>query len=184
MSDVEKLEERVAKLAPEDLARFRAWFLELDARAWDRQIEADAKAGKLDKLIGEAIVTLGVEDLQRSIRFYEAALGLPRVPYKPETIAFFDLGGAQLALFPRDALAEDAGVPSMGQGFRGVTIALFVTSSEDVRALLERAIQAGAGLTREAQSTSWGGFSGYFADPDGHLWEIACDSKTYAKEKE
>ena len=130
------------------------------------------------------IVTLGVQDLKRSIRFYEAALGVPRVPYEPETIAFFDLGGAQLALFSRDALAEDAGVASSGEGFRGVTLARFVTSSEDVRALLDRAIQAGATLTREAQPTSWGGFSGYFADPDGHLWEIAYDSKTYAKEKE
>jgi catechol 2,3-dioxygenase-like lactoylglutathione lyase family enzyme len=129
------------------------------------------------------IVTLGVQDLKRSIRFYEAALGLPRVPYEPETIAFFDLGDAQLALFPRDELAEDAGVSSVGEGFRGVTLSRFVTSSGAVRALLDRAIQAGAALTREARPTTWGGFAGYFADPDGHLWEIACDSKAYAKEK-
>jgi hypothetical protein len=131
------------------------------------------------------IVTLGVQDLKRSIRFYEAGLGLSRVPYEPETIAFFDLGNAQLALFPRDALAEDAGVSPLGGGFSGVTLARFMTSSEDVRAraFLERAVQAGATVTRVAQPTSWGGFSGYFADPDGHLWEIACDSKTYAKER-
>ena len=127
------------------------------------------------------IVTLGVQDLKRSNRFYEA-LGLPRVPYESETIAFFDLGDAQLALFPRHALAEDAGVSPSGEGFRGVTLARFVTSSTEVRAFLERAVQAGATLARTAQPTSWGGFSGYFADPDGHLWEIACDSDTYAKE--
>jgi catechol 2,3-dioxygenase-like lactoylglutathione lyase family enzyme len=129
------------------------------------------------------IVTLGVRDLQRSIRFYAAGLGLSRVPYEPETIAFFDLGGTQLALFPRQALAEDAGVPSLGEGFPGVTLARFVDSSEEVRAFLARAVQAGATLTRAAEPTSWGGFSGYFADPDGHLWEIACDSETYAKER-
>ncbi len=129
------------------------------------------------------IVTLGVQDLQRSIRFYEVGIGLLRVPYEAETIAFFDLGDAQLALFPRQALAQDAGVSSLGEGFPGVTIARFVSSSEEVTAFLDRAIRAGATSTRTAQPTSWGGFSGYFADPDGHLWEIACDSKTYAKEQ-
>ncbi len=129
------------------------------------------------------IVTLGVQDLQRSIRFYEAGIGLLRVPYDPETIAFFDLGSAQLALFPRHALAEDAGVSPLGEGFPGVTLARFVSSSQEVAAFLNRAVQAGATLTRAAQPTSWGGFSGYFADPDGYLWEIACDSKTYAKEQ-
>jgi hypothetical protein len=126
---------------------------------------------------------LGVQDLTRSIRFYEAGLGLPRVPYEPETIAFLDLGGAQLALFPRQALAEDAGVSALGEGFRGVTLSRFFGSSEEVGAFLDRAVQAGATLTRAARPTSWGGFAGYFADPDGHLWEIACDSKTYAKER-
>lgn len=128
------------------------------------------------------IVTLGVRDLKRSIRFYEAGLGLPRVPYDPETVAFFNLGGAQLALFPRQALAEDAGVQPAGEGFAGITLARFVASSREVTAFLDRAVQAGARVTRAAGPTSWGGFSGYFADPDGHLWEIACDSKTYARE--
>lgn len=128
------------------------------------------------------IVTLGVQDLSRSIRFYEEGLGLSRVPYQPETIAFFDLGGSQLALFPRPELAEDAGVSSSGEGFRGVTLARFFDSSREVRSFLDRAVLAGATLTRPAEPRSWGGFSGYFADPDGHLWEIACDSKTYARE--
>ena len=129
------------------------------------------------------IVTLGVQDLRRSIRFYEVGTGLVRVPYDPETIAFFDLGGAQLALFPRDELAEDAGVSSAGEGFSRVTLARFVSSSKEVDAFLGRAVDAGATLTKAAQPASWGGYSGYFADPDGHLWEIACDSETYAKER-
>jgi catechol 2,3-dioxygenase-like lactoylglutathione lyase family enzyme len=128
------------------------------------------------------IVTLGVQDLKRSIRFYEAGLAFPRVPYEPETIAFFDLGGAQLGLFPRDALAEDAGVSPAGEGFSGVTLSRFVASSEEVRAFLDRAVRAGGTSIRAARATTWGGFAGYFADPDGHLWEVACDSKTYAKE--
>ena len=128
------------------------------------------------------IVTLGVQDLKRSIRFYEVGIGLLRVPYDPETIAFFDLGGAQLALFPCDELAEDAGVSSAGEGFSRVTLARIVSSSGEVDAFLGRAVGAGATLTKAAQPASWGGYSGYFADPDGHLWEIACDSDTYAKE--
>ncbi len=129
------------------------------------------------------IITLGVQNLDRSIHFYEAGIGLLRVPYDPETIAFFDLGGAQLALFPRQALAEDAGVSPSGEGFSGVTLARFVGSAKEVAELLGRAVEAGATVARAAQPTSWGGYSGYFADPDGHLWEIACDSETYAKER-
>ncbi len=129
------------------------------------------------------IVTLGVQDLKRSIRFYEAGIGFQRVHYEPETIAFFDLGGAQLALFPRNELAEDAGVSGIGEGFRGVSVARFLGSSQEVDAFLERAVQAGATLTRKAHPQPWGGYSGYFADLDGHLWEIGCDSKTYAKER-
>jgi hypothetical protein len=128
-------------------------------------------------------VTLGVQDLKRSIRFYETGIGLPRVPYEPETIAFFDLGGAQLALFPRNELAEDAGVSGIGEGFSGITLARFLDSSQEVAAFLERAVQAGGTLTRKPQPQPWGGYSGYFADLDGHLWEVGCDSKTYAKER-
>ncbi|UCF21137.1 MAG: VOC family protein [Gemmatimonadota bacterium] len=129
------------------------------------------------------IVTLGVRDLKRSIRFYETGIGLQRVPYEPETIAFFDLGGAQLALFPRNELAEDAGVSGIGEGFRGVSLARFLGSSQEVDAFLERAVQAGGTLTRKARPQPWGGYSGYFGDLDGHLWEIGCDSKTYATER-
>jgi catechol 2,3-dioxygenase-like lactoylglutathione lyase family enzyme len=129
------------------------------------------------------IITLGVRDLKRSIHFYETGIGLPRIPYDPETIAFFELGGAQLALFPRGELAEDAGVSGIGEGFPGVSLARFLGSSRDVDAFLERALRAGGTLTRKARPQPWGGYSGYFADPDGHLWEIGCDSETYARER-
>lgn len=131
-----------------------------------------------------SIVTLGVSDLERSIRFYETGLGFVRVQYDSETIAFFDAGGTQLALYPRDLLAEDAGVSASGTGFTGVTLAQNLDSSIAVTAALARAVDAGGTLIKPGQPVFWGGYSGYFADPDGHLWEIACGSERYAKEQE
>jgi len=119
-----------------------------------------------------SIVTLGVEDLERSVRFYRDGLGLPLQP-GGEGIAFFDLQGTRLALYPRVALAEDAMVPADGSGFSGVTLAHNVRSKEAADALLAPAVEAGARLIKEAQDVFWGGYSGYFADPDGHLWEVA-----------
>lgn len=88
------------------------------------------------------IVTLGGQDLKRSIRVYEAGIGLPRVRYEPETVAFFELGGAGLARFPRGELAKDAGVSGAGEGFRGVSLARLLGSSREVDAFLECAVQA------------------------------------------
>jgi uncharacterized glyoxalase superfamily protein PhnB len=79
----------------------------------------------------------------------------------------------RLALYPRQALAEDATVPAEGSGFSGITLAHNVRSREEADTLLHRAVQAGARLVKEAQDAFWGGYSGYFADPDGHLWEVA-----------
>ena len=131
-----------------------------------------------------SMITLGVSDLERSIRFYEAGLGFVRVPFDSETIAFFDLGGPQLALYPRTALAEDVGVSPTGEGFAGITLAQLMNSSAEVSAFLCRAIDGGGTLLKSGQPVFWGGFSGYFADPDGHLWEIACSSDVYSKERE
>ena len=78
-----------------------------------------------------------------------------------------------MALYPRDALAEDAGVSTVGSGFSGVTLAHNVLTRKEVDALLETAVAAGATLIKPAQDTFWGGYSGYFADPEGYLWEIA-----------
>jgi uncharacterized protein len=119
-----------------------------------------------------SMITLGVRDLERSVRFYEAGLGLPRMESPPE-VAFFTLHGSWLALYGRESLAEDAGIPSEGSGFCGFTIAHNVESEAEVDAVMEQALSAGARLIREAQKVFWGGYSGYFADPDGFLWEIA-----------
>ena len=119
-----------------------------------------------------SIITLGVEDLERSVRFYRDGLGLPRQD-GPSGIAFFTMAGAWLALFARDSLAKDAEVAPEGSGFRGFTLAHNVRTKEEVDALLERATGAGGRLVKPAQTASWGGYSGYFSDPDGFLWEVA-----------
>ena len=130
-----------------------------------------------------SIVTLGVRNLDRAIHFYGSSLGFARIPFDSVEIAFFDAGGVQLALYPWNALAEDAKVDAAGHGFSGITLAQNVDSSEQVVALIDRAVAAGGRLIKPPQPVFWGGFSGYFADPDGHLWEIACSSAVYAKEK-
>jgi uncharacterized protein len=130
-----------------------------------------------------SIVTLGVRNLNRAIHFYESSLGFERIPFDSDGIAFFNGGGVQLALYPWKALAEDAQVDAAGHGFSGITLAQNVDSSEEVVVLIDRAVAAGGRLIKPPQPVFWGGFSGYFADPDGHLWEIACGSEEYAKEK-
>jgi catechol 2,3-dioxygenase-like lactoylglutathione lyase family enzyme len=118
------------------------------------------------------LITLGVADLERSVRFYRDGLGLP-MRDGPEGIAFFETGGTWLSLYSREKLAEDATVPDMGSGFRGFTLAHNVATTADVDATLEQAIAAGATLVKPAQKVFWGGYSGYFSDPDGFLWEVA-----------
>lgn len=118
-----------------------------------------------------SLVTLGVADVARSRWFYEA-LGWRASPASQEGIAFFQLGGIGLALFGRAALAEDAGLPP-GQGVGGVALAHNARTRQEVDTILERARAAGAGILRPARDTSWGGYAGYFADPDGHPWEVA-----------
>lgn len=119
-----------------------------------------------------SMITLGVRDMARSVRFYEQGLGLPRMESPPE-VAFFTLNGSWLGLYGREALAEDVGVSAAGSGFAGVTLAHNVDSEAAVDALLAQATAAGATLVKPAQRVFWGGYSGYFADPDGHLWEVA-----------
>ncbi len=120
-----------------------------------------------------SIITLGVDDLQRSVEFYRDGLGLPLFDENTESIAFFQNRGTWLALYPRDALAEDIGISTHDTGFSGVTLAHNVSTTEEVDALINIAVSAGATLIKPAQDTFWGGYSGYFADPDGYLWEIA-----------
>ncbi len=121
-----------------------------------------------------SIVTLGVVDLSRATDFYRAVLAIPPMAETGD-IAFFQLPGAWLALYPLDKLAEDIapGLPIAGDGFRGVTLAHNARSKEEVVTIMRRAEQAGARVVKEHQPTGWGGFGGYFADPDGHHWEVA-----------
>jgi len=118
-----------------------------------------------------SMITLGVRDLQKSISFYEK-LGFPRMD-SPPSVAFFTLNSTWLGLYGRDALAEDAGVPAEGSGFAGVALAHNVHSDVEVDRVLATAVAAGAKLIKPGQKVFWGGYSGYFADPDGHLWEVA-----------
>lgn len=119
------------------------------------------------------IVTLGVQDLARSLAFYRDGLGWTPSAASQENIVFFDLGGVGLALYPREALAEDVTVDAVGGGFAGITLAHNAKDSAEVDVVLQQAEAAGAKIIKPAQSVFWGGYSGYFADPDGHLWEVA-----------
>jgi catechol 2,3-dioxygenase-like lactoylglutathione lyase family enzyme len=119
-----------------------------------------------------SLVTLGVSDLRRATRFYEEVLRLPRLP-SPPSIAFFELGKTWLALYPRDSLAADVGIPAGGSGFAGFTLAHNVRTEAEVDPLLAHVAAAGGRIVKPAQRADWGGYSGYFADPDGFLWEVA-----------
>lgn len=119
-----------------------------------------------------SMITLAVRDLPAAARFYEEGLGFPRMESPPE-VAFFTLDGSWLALYGRDALAEDATVPPEGQGFEGFTLAHNVHSEAEVDAVVNQAVAAGATLVKPPGKVFWGGYSGYFKDLDGHLWEVA-----------
>jgi hypothetical protein len=118
------------------------------------------------------IITLGVADLKRSREFYER-LGWRRSMAAAEGIVFFQAGGMALALFPRDELAKDANIAPEGSGFRGISLAYNTRNRAEVDSVLKDAEAAGARLLKPAQEAFWGGYSGYFSDPDGFLWEVA-----------
>lgn len=119
-----------------------------------------------------SLITLGVADLERSAAFYHDGLGWPTHGDFPGVV-FFKLRGTWLSLFPRDDLAQDANVENDGSGFAGFSLAHNVASREEVDAVLQRAVAAGATLRKPAQDAVWGGYHGYFSDPDGFLWEVA-----------
>lgn len=120
-----------------------------------------------------SMITLGVTDLHRSIAFYRDGLGFPLRSEHGGEVAFFDMPGTWLALYLRDELAKDAGVDTDGSGFRAFALAHNVESISAVDTFLARAVDAGATITQPAADASWGGYRGYFADPDGFLWEVA-----------
>jgi catechol 2,3-dioxygenase-like lactoylglutathione lyase family enzyme len=125
---------------------------------------------KMDPRI--SIITLGVEDLQRSIEFYRDGLGLP-MKENGDEIAFFTTSSTWLSLYPLEKLRLDVGVSSEGSGFGAFTLAHNLNSKEEVDSLMEHAIQSGARLIKQPQDADWGGYSGYFSDPDDFLWELA-----------
>lgn len=119
-----------------------------------------------------SLITLGVANLKRALTFYRDGLGFP-TEGDTENIVFLKLAGTWLALFPRDQLAEDAQTVSAGSGFPGFTLGHNVASKQDVDETLRLAEKAGAKIVKPAQDVFWGGYSGYFSDPDGFLWEVA-----------
>jgi catechol 2,3-dioxygenase-like lactoylglutathione lyase family enzyme len=120
------------------------------------------------------VLTLGVSDMRRSIAFYESLGFARKLRVTGEEVAFFDTGGAVLALYPWDKLALDAALPDKPRpaAFRGSTLAWNCGSEQEVDAVLAFALKQGAALLKAAHRTDYGGYSGYFADPDGHPWEV------------
>lgn len=119
-----------------------------------------------------SLVTLGVADVARSRAFYEA-LGFKAGRASEDSVAFLDAGGVVLSLWSRAALAEDATLADAPRGFSGIALAHNARSEADVDAVLKEAVAAGGTLIKPAGKAFWGGYLGYFADPDGHLWEVA-----------
>jgi catechol 2,3-dioxygenase-like lactoylglutathione lyase family enzyme len=119
-----------------------------------------------------SLVTLGVADVAAARAFYER-LGFRAAAFDSADVAFFDMNGTILGLFGREALAEDAAVSAAGSGFRAVSCAFNLDSEAAVDKALAHAAACGATIVQPARKVFWGGYSGYFSDPDGHLWEIA-----------
>ncbi len=125
------------------------------------------------------IITLGVDDLERAVEFYRDGLGLPTPgvigkEFEYGAVAFFDLqAGLKLALWPRKSLAHDTGIPVSSPSPTELSIGHNVSSIAEVDAVMAQAKAAGAVIVKQAQKTFWGGYAGYFQDPDRHLWEVA-----------
>lgn len=125
-----------------------------------------------------SVIYFGVKSIEASVAFYQK-IGLEPKDYKEgEDHVFFELEGTWLGLYPKDKLAEDAGIDPSGSGFPGFTVAHNEPSKEDVDRVFAEAIAAGAKSVKPPQDVFWGGYSGYFADPDGYLWEIAWNPFT------
>ena len=118
------------------------------------------------------IITIGVDDLKRSTAFFER-LGWRRSVRQAQGVSFFQCGSVAVSLIPRSELAKDAGVSPKGEGFGGFAIAYNTRLKEEVDDVLAEAKSAGADIVKPAQQVFWGGYSGYFRDLDGHLWEVA-----------
>jgi catechol 2,3-dioxygenase-like lactoylglutathione lyase family enzyme len=125
-----------------------------------------------------SVITVAVDDLERSLRFYRDGLGLPTegiigTEFEHGAVAFFDLqSGVKLAIWPRNSLAHDSGIPATRPSPTEFSLGHNVASKGEVDAVMEQAEKAGAHIVAQARDAFWGGYSGYFQDPDGHLWEV------------
>lgn len=134
------------------------------------------------------VITLGVDDLEESLKFYRDGLGLPTQgiigkEFEYGAVAFFNLqNGVMLALWPRKSIAYDSTLPLQPASSTEITIGHNVNSREEVDAVMEQAREAGAKIVKAAGDTFWGGYSGYFQDPDGHLWEIVWNPEMKIEE--
>ena len=125
-----------------------------------------------------SVITLAVTDMGRATRFYRDGLGLPMRDDKPPVI-YFQLQGTWLALFPREALASYANVEAHGQGFAGITLSCNLASREEVDQAIAAAEKAGATVINPPHEVGWGGYTGWFSDPDGHLWEMVWNPRPF-----
>lgn len=134
------------------------------------------------------VITIGVNDLKKSLKFYRDGLGLPTqgiigAEFEHGAVAFFDLqNGLKLALWPRSSIAHDSKIPLKSPSATEFTIGHNVGSKKEVDAVMEQAKRAGAKIIKPAEDTFWGGYSGYFQDPDDHLWEVVWNPEWEIKE--
>ena len=119
------------------------------------------------------LVTLGVTDFEQSYKFYAETLGWKPASASQDDTAFFQAGGVVLSIYPREKLAEDALISPEGHGFSGITLAYNARSESEVNEIINDLRSKGVKILKEPQKVFWGGYSGYFKDPDGHLWEVA-----------
>lgn len=119
-----------------------------------------------------SMITLGVQNIDKAVKFYKDGLGFPKLDSPPQ-VAFFKLNGSWLGLYNKNDLAKDASVSPQGEGFNNFTLSHNVKSEKEVEEVYLQALAAGATSVKSPQKTSWGGFHGYFKDLDEHLWEIA-----------
>jgi catechol 2,3-dioxygenase-like lactoylglutathione lyase family enzyme len=135
------------------------------------------------------VITLGVDDLEGAVRFYRDGLGLRTEgivgkQFEHGAVAFFDLqAGLKLALWPRQSLAHDAGIALAEGGATEFTLGHNVSSQAEVNAVMKQAQDAGATIVKPAQDTFWGGYAGYFQDPDRHLWEVVWNPQLLPKDE-
>lgn len=136
-----------------------------------------------------SVITLGVDDLHRSYAFYHEGLGWPSdgivgEEYAAGAVAFFDLqGGLKMAIWPRKSLAHDSGLPVRQPASTDVLLGHNVSAKEEVDTVMKQAEQAGATIVKPAQDTFWGGYGGYFLDPDQHLWEVVYNPHILPQEE-